>query len=57
MRAGGAAFTAWGAEKGGAGNREDVFWRWTTLNQRPAGAQVVGVQAATSFSQETQPRL
>lgn len=48
-----------GCERG-AGNQEDVFWRWTTLNQRPAAAQVVGVEAPASFwthSEETWPRL
>lgn len=37
-----------GCERG-AGNQEDVFWRWSTLNQRPVAAQVVGVEAPASF--------
>lgn len=39
---------------------EDVFWRWTTLNQRPVAAQVAGVEAPISFwtrGEETWPRL
>lgn len=46
--------------KRGAGNQEDVFGRWTTLNQRPVATQVVGAEAPTSFwthSEETWPHL